>query len=283
MNMMKKTIILVLLIVCAGGVSAKSVDLEKVESKVKEYYESIKMISKNPTSDEAVNVGNCLDIFFEIDKNGNHTAQSYKWANDFAYLGLTDNAAPISPYDYINKYTRYCERGEIMAFSYDIKSIKLNENPKALPEDKSPVYATAIVKKSYSVKRKSKSVVMYDTLYIMLSELKLGAITNESYTKFDLWLSSPIVQRLAKANGLYNQRKFELAGKLYESVLKEVPTQEEASYNLAVMYLYGKYGRKQYSRKERLAKAESLFKLSYKGLKVLDYYSSGKNPDIYKG
>ena len=276
---MTRKVVLLVMFVSLSTLHAAPVDLGKVEAKVKEYYEMFAAISKNPMSEEAVNQVTSSDKFF-----GDINYQSAKWANDFAYIGLTGDNKTVTPYSYVSRYARLCEQRIIQKFKFEIISVKYNNNPVLLPEDKVPTRATAIVKKEiiHHAESGSKTDIMYDTLTVDLKSLYLSSVTNDAYTSNDSWFDAPLEEQLAKASEFYNRRKYEKAGKLYENILKKEPNQEEASYNLAVMYLHGKYGKKQHSRKERLAMAESLFRLSEKGLRVLDYYSSGKNPDIYK-
>ncbi|MBQ6068540.1 MAG: tetratricopeptide repeat protein [Bacteroidales bacterium] len=279
--MIKKISLLFFLLSIIGVAQADM--LSQARAKVVDYYDNLKKISLDPTSDQAVYICNesNLNHFFGISSNGSGFAQAWVWANDFQWLGIWDNPLiqKFTPYKYFSKFQEFCEKGIIQKFDYELKSIDYAKNLEVLKEDKEPKFARAIIKKVFTVAGKNR--IMWDTLSVKLSTMTFPCVYNESssHTISDL----SIDQLLARANMLYNQRKYEEAGRIYESILKKEPKQEEASYNLAVMYLHGKYGKKQHSRKERLAKAESLFMLSYKGLKVLDYYSSGKNPDIYNG
>lgn len=225
---MVRKITIILILVCVTWV-AHADKLTQVKSKVVNYYNNLKTISLNPSSPQAVALGDQgeLDHYF-FDNNRLGLSQSLPWVNDFKWLGVWNrNSNLMFPYTYFNTFRELCEESVIKKFDYELVTCKYNAPIGDLKEDKEPKFATVIVKKVFIIAAKG-SRVMHDTLSVDLGRMAFSTVCNEAKPSNDL-SDLTIGQLLARANLLYDTRRYEEAGQLYELIMRKQLTVDFSS------------------------------------------------------
>lgn len=207
------------------------------------------------------------------DKNGSPIFTAKKYANDLFLLNGGNGDKNVWPETYFGEIEEFVNNNDV-DFKFEITDVKFCKQPEMRKNEDDPLFANVFVKKEWIVDGKSYRI--NDVVQINLKQKNVANIYNEFVSLQDCPEES-LDDMLAKAAGLYNNKDYTEAAALYNKILKEYPDNDDAWYNLGVMY-FKKQGVGELSKKQRLQKAYDCWKKSdlKKARRAISYITDGR-------
>ena len=168
--------------------------------------------------------------------------------------------------DFVNQHNVY--------FKFDVWGSDYIKQPELKKNEDEPHFANVYVRKEWIVD--GETIVICDTVMVNLKDKSIPVICNGIMSLQDL-PEGTLEGMMAKAAGLYNNGRYEEAAALYKKILKDYPDDNDAWYNLGVMY-FKNQGVGNLSRKQRLQMAYDCWKKSNlkKACRAISYITDGR-------
>lgn len=263
-----KRVIFVICLLSPIFIAAVNPILEDAKTMAKRIYSKIDIVV-----DEKVEklTKNDYATMYGRDKNGSPIYTAKKYANDLFLLKGMMGDKSVCPETYFGEIEEFVNSNNV-DFKYEITGAKFCVKPELKEED--PMFANVFVKKEWMVDGKTYRI--NDIVQIDLVQKCVVNIYNEFMSLQDC-PEETVDDMLAKAAGLYNNRDYVAAAALYNKILKDYPNNDEAWYDLGVMY-FKNQGVGSLSRQQRLQKAYDCWKNSNlkKACRAISYITDGR-------
>lgn len=206
------------------------------------------------------------------DNNGRPLYLANPYPNDIFILEGNRGDKSASPEYNIFEIVDFVDQHNVR-FKYDVRGSDFT-GPKLQKNESEQQFADVYVRKEWTVD--GKTTVIFDTVTVNLKNRSIPIIRNGIMSLQDI-SEGALEGMMAKAAGLYNNGKYDEAATLYKKILIEYPDDNDAWYNLGVMY-FKNQGVGNLSRKQRLQMAYDCWKKSNmkKACRAISYITDGR-------
>lgn len=203
----------------------------------------------------------------------------YTDVKDFPnYIILLDKSLAseqrTTPETIFGEITDFKQEHRNATFDYKCRKFNYCSPPELVKNEEKPSFAWFIFSTEWFVD--GKRTVIDDTVYVNLEYKYISRICNK-IAPLNSSAEETLEEMLAKALGLYNNKKYDEAASLYQKILRKHPENGDTWYYLGVMYFKGQ-GVGKLSKTQRLKKAYDCWKKSdsSKAHRAISYITDGR-------
>lgn len=234
-----------------------------------------KRIEKTVNVDKENRLG--AEDYIEMYGRDNNKLPLYRanvnYANDIFILNGGNSSIKYGTPDYNIRQIVDFVKQHAVNFKFDIVGSGYPD-PKFQKNESEQRFAEVYVRKEWTVD--GTTTVIFDTVSVDLKNRSVPVIRNGIMSLLDI-SEGTLEGMLAKASGLYDSGKYDEAASLYKKILKDYPDDDDAWYNLGVMY-FKNQGVGNLSREQRLQMAYDCWKKSdlKKARRAISYITDGR-------
>lgn len=195
------------------------------------------------------------------------------YPNDIYLLSGNEGKKSLTPDSYFREIEDFVGENDV-SFSYDVMRTEFCKQQELRKNEDYPKFAKVTVKKEWVVN--GKTYIIIDEVQINLTDNNVSNITNE-FVSIEDCNEETLDDMLAKAALFYDKADYSKAVALYEKILEKYPDNDDAWYNLGVMY-FKMQGVGKLSKKQRLDNAYICWKHSNlkKASRAISYITDGR-------
>ena len=234
-----------------------------------------KRIEKTVNVDKEQRLGS--EDFIDMYGRDNNNLPLYRaninYANDIYILNGGKGGIKAGTPDYNIRQIVDFVNQHIVSFKFNVCGSGYT-GPELQKNESERQFADVYVRKEWTVD--GITTVIFDTVTVNLKNRSVPIIRNGVMSLNDI-SEGTLEGMMAKAAGLYNNGRYEEAAALYKKILKDYPDDDDAWYNLGVMY-FKNQGVGNLSRKQRLQMAYDCWKKSdlKKARRAISYITDGR-------
>lgn len=234
-----------------------------------------KKIEKTVNVDKENRLGSedYIDMYGRDNNNFPLYRANVNYANDIYILNGGNSSIKFGTPDYNMRQIVDFVKQHNVSFKFDVFGSGYT-SPKLQKNESEQQFADVYVRKEWTVD--GKTTVIFDTVTVNLKNRSIPVIRNGIMSLQDI-SEGTLESMMAKAAGLYNTGKYDEAATLYKKILKEYPDDDDAWYNLGVLY-FKNQGVGKLSKKQRLQNAYDCWKKSdlKKARRAISYITDGR-------
>lgn len=214
-----------------------------------------------------------IDMYGRDNNNLPLYRANLNYANDIYILNGGKGGIKAGTADYNIRQIVDFVKQHAVSFKFDIVGSGYPD-PKFQKNESEQRFAEVYVRKEWTVD--GITTVIFDTVSVDLKNRSVPVIRNGIMSLQDI-SEGTLEGMMAKAAGLYNNGRYEEAATLYKKILKDYPDDNDAWYNLGVMY-FKNLGVGKLSKKQRLQNAYDCWKKSNlkKACRAISYITDGR-------
>lgn len=244
--------------------------LDNIKSRVEGIYQKV-----NKTVDdreERLSMNDYINMYGR-DKNGDPIYTSVQYPNDIYLLNGNIGDKSVEPETYFGDIEEFVNNNNV-DFDWEVVDANYCKQPELVKNEDDHRYAEVKVQKRWTVN--GNVFVINDVVTVDLRYNYVALIYSDVISLLDC-PEVTLDGMMAKAAGLYNSKNYIEAAALYQKILEEYPNNDDAWYNLGVMY-YKKQGVGKLTNRQRLEKAYDCWKKSNlkKARRAISYITDGR-------